>query len=136
MYKLEPIIEDGGEVVIYAPHIHEVSYTHGRLIDEIGYHCRDYFLSQWERFKEYPGGVLAHSTHLKGMGTYDAARGVETPRITVTLATSIPPERCHRINLGYLAPNEIHLGEWQDHENDGILGVPHAGEVLYRIKEK
>jgi lactate racemase len=136
MYKLEPIIEDGGEVVLYAPHIHEVSYTHGRLIDEIGYHCRDYFLSQWERFKEYPGGVLAHSTHLKGMGTYNAALGIERPRITVTLATGIPPERCRRINLGYLSPNEIHLDEWQDHENEGILVVPHAGEVLYRMREK
>ena len=69
MYKLEPAVADGGEVVIYAPHITEVSYTHGALIDEIGYHCRDYFVGQWERFRHYPGGVLAHSTHVKGLGT-------------------------------------------------------------------
>ena len=68
MYKLEPAMADGGEVVIYAPHITEVSYMHGRLIDEIGYHCRDYFLAQWDRFGHYPGGVLAHSTHVKGLG--------------------------------------------------------------------
>jgi nickel-dependent lactate racemase len=136
MYKLEPVIADGGEVVIFAPHIHEVSYTHGRLIDEIGYHCRDYYLSQWEKFKDYPGGVLAHSTHLKGMGIYDAALGIETPRITVTLATGIPPERCRQINLGYLSPTAIRLDEWQNHENEGILVVPHAGEVLYRLREK
>ena len=43
------------------------------VIDEIGYHCRDYFLAQWDRFGEYPGGILAHSTHVKGLGTYDAA---------------------------------------------------------------
>ncbi len=55
MYKLEPAVADGGEVVIYAPHITEVSYTHGQLIDEIGYHCRDYFLAQWERFRSLPG---------------------------------------------------------------------------------
>ncbi len=79
MYKLEPAVADGGEVVIYAPHITEVSYTHGRIIDEIGYHCRDYFLGQWERFCDYPGGVLAHSTHVKGLGTYDAGAGVECP---------------------------------------------------------
>ena len=71
MYKLEPVVADGGEVVIYAPHIHEVSVTHGRLIEEIGYHCRDYFTAQPERFATYPGGVLAHSTHVKGLGTYD-----------------------------------------------------------------
>ena len=89
MYKIEPVVADGGEVIIYAPHIREVSYTHGRLIDEIGYHCRDYFVAQPERFARYPGGVLAHSTHVKGQGTYDAATGVETPRVTVTLATGI-----------------------------------------------
>ncbi len=54
MYKMEPAIADGGEVVIYAPHIDEVSYTHGALIDEVGYHCRDYFLKQWEKFQGLP----------------------------------------------------------------------------------
>ncbi len=44
MYKLEPVVADDGELIIYAPHIHEVSITHGRHIREIGYHCRDYFL--------------------------------------------------------------------------------------------
>ena len=89
-YKSEPVVADGGEVMIYAPHVTEVSHVHGRLIDEIGYHCRDYFLAQWDRFRGYPGGILAHSTHVKGLGTYDAPSGVETPRIEVTLATGIP----------------------------------------------
>jgi nickel-dependent lactate racemase len=134
MYKLEPIIEQGGEVIIYAPHIQEVSYTHGRLIDEIGYHCRDYFLSQWETYQHYPGGVLAHSTHLKGLGNYDPKTGIETSRIRVTLATGIPAERCHRINLGYLPPGEIKLAEWQNREDEGVLFVPQAGEILYRVR--
>ncbi|TMD74520.1 MAG: DUF2088 domain-containing protein, partial [Chloroflexi bacterium] len=90
MYKTEPAIADGGEVIIYAPHITEVSYTHGKLIDEIGYHVRDYFVKQWDRFQHVPGSILAHSTHVKGTGTYDAATGIETPRISVTLATGIP----------------------------------------------
>jgi len=132
MYKMEPAVADGGEVVVYAPHVHEVSYTHGRLIDEIGYHCRDYFLAQWERFRDYPGGVVAHSTHLKGQGTYDAARGLETPRITVTLATGIPAERCQRVNLGYLDPAGVDPAEWAA-EGDGTLVVPRAGEMLYRV---
>ncbi len=134
MYKMEPAVADGGEVVIYAPHITEVSYTHGKIIDEIGYHCRDYFLKQWDRFKQYPGGVLAHSTHLKGLGTYDAATGIETPRVQVTLATSIPEERCRRINLGYLDPTAINLQGWQGREDEGILVAPRAGEMLYRVK--
>jgi nickel-dependent lactate racemase len=133
MYKLEPAMAAGGEIVIYAPHITEVSYTHGRIIDEIGYHCRDYFLAQWDRFGRYPGGVLAHSTHVKGLGTYDAATGVERPRIQVTLATGIPEERCRRINLGYLDPAGIRVDDWKGREADGIIVVPRAGEMLYRL---
>jgi nickel-dependent lactate racemase len=134
MYKLEPAIEDGGEVIIYAPHIEEVSVTHGRVLDEIGYHVRDYFVKQWNRFQHHPWGVIAHSTHLRGIGTYDAATGVETPRIRVTLATKIPRERCERLNLAYLDPAAIHLDEWKNREHEGILFVPKAGELLYRVK--
>src|SRR6266480_2876374 len=132
MYKTEPAIADGGEVIIYAPHITEVSYTHGKLIDEVGYHVRDYFVKQWDRFKHMPGSILAHSTHVKGTGTYDATTGIETPRISVTLATGIPEERCRRINLGYADYREIDPETWKGREHEGILYVPHAGEMLYR----
>jgi nickel-dependent lactate racemase len=134
MYKVEPVVADGGEVVIFAPHVTEISHTHGRLIDEIGYHCRDYFTAQWHRFARYPGGVLAHSTHVKGMGTFDAATGAEHPRISVTLATGIPESRCVRVNLGYLAPAAVHVGQWDGRESEGILVVPRAGEQLHRLK--
>jgi nickel-dependent lactate racemase len=134
MYKLEPVIADGGEVIVYAPHIDEVSYTHGHLLDEIGYHVRDYFVKQWQRFGHYPGGVLAHSTHLRGAGTYDSATGIESPRIRVTLATRIPAERCRRLNLGYLDPDTITLDEWRGREAEGVLLVEKAGEMLYRLK--
>jgi len=36
-YKAEPAIADGGEVIIYAPHVREVSHVHGKLIERIGY---------------------------------------------------------------------------------------------------
>ena len=134
MYKLEPVVTDGGEVVIYAPHITEVSYTHGALLDEVGYHCRDYFTAQWARFAHYPGGVLAHSTHVKGLGRYDASTGTETPRIQVTLATGIPESRCKRINLDYVDPASVKVDEWKNREDEGILVVPRAGEMLYRLR--
>ena len=133
MYKTEPVVADGGEVIIYAPHLTEVSYTHGALIDAVGYHVRDYFTAQWERFAHVPGSILAHSTHVKGAGTYDAATGVERPRIQVTLATGIPEARCRRINLGYCNYREINPDDWADREDEGRLLVPHAGEVLYRL---
>ena len=132
MYKTEPAIADGGEVIIYAPQITEISYTHGQLIDQVGYHVRDYFLKQWDRFKDVPGGILAHSTHVKGQGTYDTATGSETPRIQVTLATGIPEARCQRVNLGYADYRTIHPEEWVGREAEGLLLVPHAGEMLYR----
>ncbi len=134
MYKLEPVVADGGEIVIYAPRVTEVSYTHGRILDEVGYHCRDYFLAHWDRFAGYPGGVLAHSTHVKGLGRYDAATGIETPRIRVTLATGIAEERCRRINLGYLDPARIRMEEWAGRDDPRQLVVPRAGEMLYRLR--
>jgi len=78
--------------------------------------------------------VLAHSTHLRGGGTYDAETGIERPRIQVTLATGIPRERCEKVNLGYLAPCEVDVSEWQGREDEGVLVVPKAGEMLYRVK--
>ncbi len=135
MYKTEPAIADGGEVIIYAPQINEVSYTHGKLIDQVGYHVLDYFVKQRERFKDVPGAIKAHSTHVKGAGTYDANTRVESPRIQVTLATGIPEERCRRINLGYADYRTINPKDWEGREAEGIFLVPHAGEMLYRCEE-
>jgi nickel-dependent lactate racemase len=134
MYKVEPAIADGGEVIIYAPHISEVSYTHGADIDKIGYHCREYFTKQWDKFKTFPKSVLAHSTHLRGKGTYDAATGQECPRIKVTLATAIPEERCTRLNLGYCDPRTVNVNEWRDRESEGVKLISRAGETLYRLR--
>lgn len=132
MYKLEPVVADGGEVIIYAPHIRNFSMVHGAIINKIGYHVRDYFTAQWDRFKHYPWGVLAHSTHLRGIGRYK--EGVEDPRIQVTLATGIPEEACRQVNLGYRNPDSINLVEWETAPSEGALYVPRAGEYLYRVK--
>jgi nickel-dependent lactate racemase len=133
MYKLEPVVADGGELIIYAPHIREISLTHGGLIRRIGYHTRDYFLGQWPRFKDEPWGILAHSTHVRGVGTF--ADGVEKPRIMVTLATQIPQEVCQAINLDYRDPRSIRVADYQGREDEGVLCVPRAGEMLYRLKD-
>ncbi len=101
-YKLEPVVADGGEVILYAPHITEISAMHPE-INEIGYHCRDYFVQQWDRFRHLHWGVLAHSTHLRGAGTYDAEHG-ERCRLTVTLATGIPEDVVRGANLGLPGP--------------------------------
>ena len=131
MYKLEPVLADGGDLIIYAPHISEVSVTHGKLIEAVGYHCRDFFLRQWDKYQHYPWGVLAHSTHVYGGGVFE--NGVETPRARVFLATQIPPDRCRRINLGYRDPKTIDVEAFAHREREGILLVRKAGEMLYRL---
>jgi nickel-dependent lactate racemase len=133
MYKLEPAVAVGGEVIIYAPHLEVVSHVHGKYIYEIGYHILPYFLQDWERFKHIPLGVLAHSTHVRGSGHME--NGLEQPNVKVTLASQIPPDDCAKLNLGYLDPASINLDEWQDREDEGILYVPKAGEILYRLKQ-
>ena len=132
MYKLEPVVADGGTLIIHAPHVKEVSVTHGAVIEQVGYHTRDYFLKQWDKFKHHPWGVLAHCTHVKGIGTFE--NGVERPRVNVVLATQIPKEVCDRINLGYLDPATIDPADYANREAEGILYVPKAGETLYRLK--
>ena len=133
MYKLEPVVADGGRLIIYAPNLHEISVTHGHLIRKVGYHTRDYFLEQWDRFKDVPRAILAHSTHVRGIGTY--RNGVEHDRVEVILATGLDENTCHEINLGYMDPDKIDPEEYKGHENEGILVVPEAGEMLYRLAD-
>jgi lactate racemase len=117
-------------VIIYAPHITQVSVMHPH-ITEIGYHCRDYFLGQWDRFKDQPWGDLAHSTHLRGQGTWDPEQG-EQNRVTVTLATGIPEEIVRSVNLNYLDPAEVDIAAFEADPDTFV--EPHAGEVLYRLR--
>jgi nickel-dependent lactate racemase len=129
-YKLEPVVADGGEVIIYAPHVTQIAAMHPEIA-EIGYHCRDYFVKQWDRFSGVHWGVLAHSTHLRGSGTYDPEHG-EHCRVRVTLATGIPEDVVRGANLGYLDPSEIDVAAF---EADGeTFVVPNAGEVLFRLR--
>jgi nickel-dependent lactate racemase len=134
MYKLEPVVADGGELIIYAPHVSEISLTHGEHIRQVGYHCVEYFRGQWEKFKHFPWGTLAHSTHVRGIGKYE--NGVEQCRVQVTLATAIPEEECRAVNLGYRDPATIDPAAYANREDEGVLCVPKAGEMLYHLKQR
>ncbi|MGF1646470.1 MAG: lactate racemase domain-containing protein [Kineosporiaceae bacterium] len=130
MYKVEPVVADGGEVVVLAPHVTEFSHTHGADLAEVGYHVRDYFLGQWDRYRDRSRAVLAHSTHLKGAGTWDAVAG-ERPRVRVSLATGIDAHRCAAHAVGHRDPASVDPADWA--RRDGVLVVPRAGETLYRL---
>jgi len=131
MYKLEPAVAARGEVIIFAPHLDTVSHVHGKYIYEIGYHTLPFFLENWEKYKHIPLGVLAHSTHLRGSGVME--NGVEKPNVHVSLASKISREDCIKLNLGYINPAKVDLDAWKDRGQEGILFVPRAGEILYRL---
>jgi len=132
IYKVQPVVADGGEIVLYAPGLHEISGTHGAAIARVGYHCRDYFTKQWDRFGTEAWGVLAHSTHVRGTGTFDPVGG-EHNRIRITLATGIPAAETRGVGLGYLDPASVDVTAWA--RDPHTLVVPDAGEVLYRLRQ-
>jgi hypothetical protein len=104
---------------------------HGAEIERVGYHVRDYFVKQWERFAHESKLILAHSTNVKGVGTF--AGGVERPRVTVTLATSIAKRTCDTINLFYRDVHAIDIESWKADKD--TLVVEEAGQDLYRLKD-
>ena len=109
-----------------------MSRTWGPFIERIGYHVRDYFLANPKRFEGIPRGVLAHSTHVRGIGRME--NGVEKPRINILLASAISPEKCKQISLGYLNPAEINPEDYKNREDEGILFVAKAGEIVHRLR--
>jgi len=133
VYKLEQVVAPGGTLIVFSPHIREISSTWGDQIEKIGYHVRDYFLAQPEVCRGIPRGVLAHSTHVCGTGCYE--NGVETADIKVVLATAIPEEKCRRIGLGWMDPASVRIDDYRGREEEGVLFVDHAGETLYRLED-
>jgi nickel-dependent lactate racemase len=132
MYKCEPVVDDGGELIIYAPHISSFSYTHGHILEKIGYHVRDYYLKNMGRFANIPRAIMAVSTYIKGVGTFE--NNIEKPRIQVTLATAIGPEACRKVGLGYINPESVAFSQFQEREDEGILFVERAGETLFLLE--
>jgi nickel-dependent lactate racemase len=129
VYKLEAAVADGGELIVYAPWLKQVSSTHGRSIFQVGYHVLDYFLEQWDKFDAVPLAVLAHSSHVKGAGAFVHDR--EVPRISVRLATAISAADCEQLNLGYVDPGAIDLA--QTAATDALV-VRNSGEQLWRAR--
>jgi nickel-dependent lactate racemase len=129
IYNVEPVVEDGGEVIVYAPHIESLSVTHEATLRKIGYHVADYYLKQMEKFDGISRAVMAVSAFIKGSGTYE--NGVEKARIRVTLASKIPKDEIERLGLNYADPASINFEDWKDREDEGILFVENAGETLY-----
>jgi hypothetical protein len=129
-----PSVADGGELIIYAPHIQEICVSHGANIRKVGYHCRDLFSQAvWTGLRTFRGASLR--TPRMCMGWALTRNEVETPRVRVSLATGLSEETCRQINLGYRDWRGIRVEDFQNREDAGVLHVPKAGEMLYQLKQ-
>jgi len=132
-YKLGGIIEDGGELVIYAPHLKGISTTHGAMIEKYGYAPLEVVREMVEGSDELRANlcVAAHLAHVSYAGRRGTDGRVE-PRYRITLASSIPEEICRRVKLGFAEWGSIDLAAAR--REPQTLVVDNAGRDLYLIK--
>lgn len=131
-YKLGSIIEEGGELIIYAPHLSQLSATHGHLIEKYGYAPLEQVREMVEGSDELRANlcVAAHLAHVSYGSACDAA-GRLTPRYHITLASAVPEDACRRVNLGYVDHHSVRLEDYQS--DPDTLIVKDAGRDLYLL---
>jgi nickel-dependent lactate racemase len=132
-YKLGAIIEDGGELIIYAPHLTKLSETHGGLIEKYGYapleSVRD-MLGAAQELRENLC-IAAHLAHVSYAGRVDE-NGKVVPRYQITMATGLDEATCHRVNLAFLDHQTFDY-ETLRSDPDSLI-VENAGRDLYKVK--
>ena len=131
-YKLGAVVEDGGELIIFAPHLHKLSETHGALIEKYGYapleSVRD-MLGVSQELRENLC-IAAHLAHVAYAGRIDD-NGNIVPRYRLTMATGIDEQTCKRVNLGYL---DYRTFDYETNRSDpDTLIVNDAGRDLYKV---
>ena len=132
-YKLGSIIEEGGELLIYAPHLNSISATHGRLIEKYGYAPLETVREMVAYSDELRANlcVAAHLAHVS-YGSSRNAEGQITPRYRITLASGVTEEVCRRVNLGFLDHRTFRR---EDYEADpDTFVVEKAGRDLYLVR--
>ena len=134
-YKLQSpgVMEKGGEIIIYAPHI---NCFHSRpemdfALKQIGYHCKDYVKKYLESNSEFSKNVAAHVINVRGQGSFDVHSGKEEFNFKVTLATGISKDVCESVGLGYRNPDSIRK---EGFIGPGKLWIENGGKYLYKIK--
>jgi nickel-dependent lactate racemase len=131
-YKLGAIIEDGGELIIFAPHLTKISETHGALIEKYGYapleSVRD-MLGVSQELRENLC-IAAHLAHVSYAGRIDED-GKVVPRYQITMATGLDEITCRRVNLGYLDHRTFDYESMRS-DSDTLI-VKGAGRDLYKV---
>lgn len=131
-YKLGAIVEEGGELIIYAPHLTKISETHGALIEKYGYAplevVRD-MLGVSQELRENLC-IAAHLAHVAYAGRLDD-QGKVVPRYKITMASGLDEETCRRVNLGYIDHRSF---DYESMRSDpDTLIVENAGRDLYQV---
>lgn len=132
-YRLGAVIEEGGELLIYAPHLRSISETHGRLIEQYGYAPLESVIEMVAKSAELQANlcVAAHLAHVSYAGRRDE-QGRVIPRYAITLASSIDEDTCRRVNLGFMEHRQFRR---EDYEADpDTLIVERAGQDLYLVE--
>ncbi|HET6893622.1 MAG TPA: lactate racemase domain-containing protein [Pyrinomonadaceae bacterium] len=132
-YKLGSIIEEGGELIIYAPHLENISATHGRLIEKYGYAPLETVREMVEYSDELRANlcVAAHLAHVS-YGSSRNQQGGIIPRYRITLCSAVPEEVCRRVKLGYLDHQTFRREVYE--ADPETLVVEHAGRDLYLVE--
>jgi nickel-dependent lactate racemase len=131
-YKLGGIIEDGGELVIYAPHLTGISTTHGRLIEKYGYAPLEVVREMVEESDELKANlaVAAHLAHVSYAGRLGDQGRIE-PRYRITLASAVSEDVCRRVKLAFQRCDDVDI-EAARRDPDTLV-VEHAGRDLYLV---
>lgn len=132
-YKLGGIIEEGGELIIYAPHLRAISETHGLLIEKYGYAPLDRVREMVALSTELQNNlaVAAHLAHVSYAGHRDES-GHVVPRYRITMASALDEATCQRVNLGFMDHQQFRR---EDYTSDpDTLIVERAGRDLYLVE--
>ena len=129
-YKLGAIVEDSGELIIFAPHLNKLSQTHGTLIEKYGYAPLEVVRDMLGVSKELRENlcIAAHLAHVAYAGRIDED-GKVVPRYRITMATGIDEQTCKRVNLGYL---DYATFDYETTDPDTLI-VNDAGRDLYKV---
>jgi nickel-dependent lactate racemase len=132
-YKLGGIIDQGGELIIYAPHLHSISETHGLLIEKYGYAPLDRVREMVALSTELQANlaVAAHLAHVSYAGQRDE-NGRVVPRFQITMASALDEATCARVNLGFMDHRQFRRDDY-DSDPDTLV-VERAGRDLYLVE--
>lgn len=132
-YRLGSIIEDGGELLIFAPHLTSVSATHGRDIIRFGGYA------PLEKVKDLVATspelrdnlcVAAHLSQVAFAGRRNEI-GELAMRYNITLASALDAETCGKLNLDYMDVADFQLSNYES-DSDTLI-VERAGRDLYLV---